>query len=433
MSDLATAFPGLCSFQSLDQDSEKTFRGNRIAYLRITRASVTTPKVPVLVTAGFHAREWAPPDALLSFAKVLLTEGTTGAPDFKPKGIRYPAFLGKLARFLRRSVAKPVVADILDKLDLYILPLANPDGRELTFKAPMSDNMWQRKNLHDFHLPPHPMDPTGTTPINLDLSIGVDLNRNFEVAFDVVKYYDPTFGFGLIQRAKDHNSDTFQGESPLSEPESKNINALMDSKNIQFYFDIHSYQQSVKYSWSINHSQRSTATKNYKNTSFDSGPGSPPGGPKRDNAYAEFLPPQIFNRAQAIAGLMQSGIALVQTPDKRAETEAALSSKYDLQPKRQATPADPDRFDVTGYLLTGGAKDQLTSKQLAFTPSPGGVAESAVPPGRFSFLLEAGSAAEGEFWPHFDREFPKIEREIHFALWALLGQAATPGSAIPIK
>ena len=46
-----------------------------ISYIHVTARPIilTTPEIPVLVVGGHHAREYAPPDALLTFVRKLLT------------------------------------------------------------------------------------------------------------------------------------------------------------------------------------------------------------------------------------------------------------------------------------------------------------------------------------------------------------------------
>src|SRR4051812_46704755 len=65
--DLATAFPALCTF---DFCPNQTVGGRRVPFVKISHPEApTTPRIGVLILGGVHAREWAPPDALVGFVR----------------------------------------------------------------------------------------------------------------------------------------------------------------------------------------------------------------------------------------------------------------------------------------------------------------------------------------------------------------------------
>jgi hypothetical protein len=120
-----------------------------------------------------------------------------------------------LADFLTQQAATPVVRQLLRKLEYVFVPVANPDGYELTwFRYPIY-RFW-RKNLAYF---------------GPDLCGGVDLNRNFR------NFWTPT---------GEYCSNTFPGLSPHSEPEVQAISRYISSiKAVVASIDFHSYQQLV--------------------------------------------------------------------------------------------------------------------------------------------------------------------------------------------
>jgi len=424
--NLANTFPGRCTTELCPN---VTAEGRPMRFVRITKPG-TTPKTPVLIMAGIHAREWAPPDALLSFATDLLSKGTTGAPDYNPKTILYRPFfrndISPPVRFPRRTVHFRGVSEILSKVDLYVLPLVNPDGREFSFTPPTDVNRFQRKNRRNFGIttPCIMSPPTATGPgVPLDLSKGVDLNRNFDIGWDVDTYYDPAFLPQVRISKTPCGASTgagalYRGPTPFSEAETKNIKFIMDTKNIQFFVDLHSHGRDVLFSWSAAHSQKSDATKNYQNPTLNT---------HRDAAYGEFLPSTVFDRAHTIAGRMSWFIHLMRSRDFREATDDRLKSEYKLGPDI-TTPIVPGLFRVPLYPAPGSSTDHLNARQLSTVTTPP-FAETLVPPERYGFTIEAGSEFDGEFWPDFVNEFPKIEREIHLALWGLLSVVARPGAA----
>jgi len=108
------------------------------------------------------------------------------------------------------------VTSLLDKYDLYIMVINNPDGYVFTFST---DRMW-RKNRNKY---------------DGDACYGIDINRNFDDHFG---------GEGTSNIAC---SETYHGPSPASEPETQatqnGILSLIDSVKLNILFSIHSYSQ----------------------------------------------------------------------------------------------------------------------------------------------------------------------------------------------
>ncbi|MCX5786301.1 MAG: M14 family metallopeptidase [Elusimicrobia bacterium] len=112
------------------------------------------------------------------------------------------------------------VKKYIDSLDIYIIPMLNPDGVEYDIKT--GKYQWQRKNMR----------------VNSDKSIGVDLNRN----------YDSWFGGEGASHSP--NSDTYCGPSAFSEPETTAIKKfVLARKNLKTLNSYHSYADTIMYPW----------------------------------------------------------------------------------------------------------------------------------------------------------------------------------------
>ncbi|KAM6893851.1 carboxypeptidase B2 [Xenentodon cancila] len=113
------------------------------------------------------------------------------------------------------------ITNILDNMDVYILPVMNPDGYKYTWTT---NRMW-RKNR---------------TPTKTHNCIGVDLNRNFDA------------NWCTEGASHDPCTEIYCGEFPESEPESHAVaNFLRSNKNsIQLYLSIHSYSQMLLFPYS---------------------------------------------------------------------------------------------------------------------------------------------------------------------------------------
>jgi hypothetical protein len=151
-------------------------------------------KPGVLIQAEDHAREWVPGMITWEVAERLVHN--------------YPHDLE--------------TKRIVDNTDLFLIPVNNPDGTNYSYYNFAS----QRRNMTNHCLPTGNADPASRN------AWGVDLNRNYRFAsgFD-----------GYDGASTSCTSDTYQGPSKLSEPESKNIVWLVENnRNIKFMMSVHS-------------------------------------------------------------------------------------------------------------------------------------------------------------------------------------------------
>jgi len=113
---------------------------------------------------------------------------------------------------------------MLDLVDLYVFPNVNPDGKiySQSHDNPTSNQqgVWWRKNRNPGFVP-NGDDPNHHT--------GVDINRNFNFLWNS--------GIGTINETEGNNmSETYKGRAAFSEPETKNVNYLLDTfGNTQYY------------------------------------------------------------------------------------------------------------------------------------------------------------------------------------------------------
>ena len=197
----------------------------------------------VLFLGGLHARELVNPDLLVAFSARLCYAYNAGA------GITYgPTTYSALD-----------VKLIVDSLDTIVFPLVNPDGRAYV-QDPAGD-VWWRKNRAA-----HP----GTA------CIGVDLNRNFDLLWSS----------GIGTSADPCEYQIYRGPSAFSEPETRNVRALLESfPNVDCMIDVHSYSEDFLYPWGDDENQSTNPAMNFHNPAFDGARGTP-----GDTAYKEYIP-----------------------------------------------------------------------------------------------------------------------------------------------
>ncbi len=161
----------------------QSLEGASIRAIRISADD--TPRPGVLVTAGQHAREWLSISSAMWLADAFITHA-----DESP------------------------YVELLEQVELVIVPAANPDGYAYTW----TDDRYWRKNRRD--------------------GIGVDTNRNFGVAWGMP-------GAGAMPTNPD-----YRGTAPFSEPETAAMRDWITAHpDPRVYVDLHTFDQLVLYPW----------------------------------------------------------------------------------------------------------------------------------------------------------------------------------------
>jgi carboxypeptidase T len=219
---------------------ERSVEGRWIYGIRIAGGDLEH-RHAVLLIGGVHARELINPDLLVSFALDLCDAYDTGSDlTFGPK--TYTAFQVRL---------------IVEALEIYIVPLVNPDGRR--YVQMTGGDPWWRKNRS-----PNPGQPCR----------GVDLNRNYDFLW-------PS-GIGTSTSSC---SEVFKGSGAFSEPETRNVRWLLDTyPNIECMVDVHSYTELVLYPWGDDDSQTVDPAMNFQNPAYNGQRGVVGAG------YREYMP-----------------------------------------------------------------------------------------------------------------------------------------------
>ena len=165
-------------------DIGESLEGRTIRAIRVTAAG-PDDRPAVLVTAGQHAREW-----------IAMSSG-----------------MYVIEQLVQRA-DEPEIAAILDAVQVFVIPVVNPDGYAYSW----TDERYWRKNRRG--------------------GVGVDTNRNFGHGWG---------GEGSSDVAEDEN---YAGESAFSEPESATVrDFVLAHPELVAHLDLHSYGQLVLYPW----------------------------------------------------------------------------------------------------------------------------------------------------------------------------------------
>ncbi len=190
----AAANPRITKLVSIGQ----SVNGKDIVALKVTKNArqVRDGKKPAVLYLGAqHAREWITPEMIRRLMHYFV-DGYAG-----DKAIR----------------------KILDRNELWFVPVANPDGYDFTFEP--DQRLW-RKNLRD-----------NNGDGQITTGDGVDPNRNFATKW----------GYDNEGSSPDPTSETYRGPSPGSEPETQALDSFADRVGFEFFVNYHSAAELLLY------------------------------------------------------------------------------------------------------------------------------------------------------------------------------------------
>lgn len=248
-------FPTLCTRVEMPN---RSIQGRPIYALHIHAGSSTRS---VLIIGGMHARELMNPEAIAELALELV------AAYFGGEGI---SFGGK-------SWSATDIKTILESFDIWMLPCANPDGREFVMTV---DHLW-RKNRRD---------NPGTT------CDGVDVNRNCDFMWGVI----------TSQTSCSPCTLTYLGPGRFSEPEARNIKDFCDTHSVELFLDVHSFSELVLFPWGHAPTQTTNPSQNFLSLATGTC------APLNPSGHMEFLRPNDLQRFQSDAQRVVDDIRAVR-------------------------------------------------------------------------------------------------------------------------
>ncbi|MFF5424110.1 MULTISPECIES: M14 family zinc carboxypeptidase [unclassified Streptomyces] len=193
--DTARARPDLTKVVSLG----RTVKGQDILAVKVTKGA---PRVKdgsrpaTLYLSNQHAREWITPEMTRRL----------------------------LHHYLDHYGRDPRITRVVDSTELWFVLSANPDGYDFTHADP-ANRLW-RKNLRD-------NDGDG----RIAPGDGVDLNRNFAYKW----------GYDNEGSSPDPADETYRGPGPMSEPETRALDAFQKRIGFSYGINYHSAAQLLLY------------------------------------------------------------------------------------------------------------------------------------------------------------------------------------------
>jgi murein tripeptide amidase MpaA len=315
LSGLAQTYPALCELITLPNT---TSEGRTCHALRIGADSMANG---VLFTGCAHAREWGGADICVYFAADLLEAYQAGT------GLSYG----------NKSFSSLTIRSIVENLNVVVFPCVNPDGRAFDQQY---DVLW-RKNRN-------PAQSNGIAQ-----RVGVDLNRNHSFLWDFHTKFSPQANPATLA-SDDPASDIYHGSAPDSEPETRNVNWLLDTYRFtRWHMDIHSYTGDMLFLWGDDTDQSSDSSMNFRNTAYDGQRGV-------EGGYAEYIPSNDLNLVTGTAQRVVNAINAVRAGHYEAKQSVFLWST-------STTVSYPVSGAVDDYAYSRHLVDCTRGKVYAFT------------------------------------------------------------------
>ncbi|KAI1122629.1 zinc carboxypeptidase [Nemania abortiva] len=293
----------------------KTYEGRTIQGAKIGGSG----QYHVYLNGGIHARERGSHDSVLYFISDLLYAQKHGT------GLTY----GKKS-YTNADVTKALSTGII------VTPLINPDG----VNYDQTSNSCWRKNRN-------PKSSTGSAS-----TIGVDLNRNFDFAWDPSKWASSV---ASEVASSSPSSEVFRGTAAFSEPETQNMKYILDTyTKIRWFIDLHSYAGDILYSWGSDTDQTTQSYKNFLNATYNSVRGIT--SDSTTSKYGEYISAEDLSNVQTVGNRLGS---VMNTAAGRKYT--VMQSAY-LYPTSGASDdyafsrhiADPTKNKVYSYTVEFG-------------------------------------------------------------------------------
>lgn len=148
------------------------------------------------------------------------------------------------------------------------MPALNPDG--IAYDQETNSCWRKNRNTRDANANP--------------LSVGVDLNRNFDFLWDFPKLFSPTIAAASLNPA----AQNYRGSAAFSEAESQISKWVVDThRNVRYYVDIHSHAGSIIFGPGSDELQTDDRHQNFLNPAYDDLRGEIPNTAR--GAYAEYI------------------------------------------------------------------------------------------------------------------------------------------------
>jgi hypothetical protein len=208
-------FPQLISNLTPISDTLLTIENRPINWIRISdNPDLDEQNEPeVLMSSLHHAREPLSVSQLIFFAWYLLENYNSNAE----------------------------IKQIVDQVELYIVPCVNPDGYVYNeTSSPGGGGLW-RKNRRN----------------NGDGNFGVDLNRN----------YGMLWGYDDIGSSPNTNAQTYRGTNPFSEPETRLMKMFTEEHQFIYAINNHSFSNVLIYPYGYLDNSQCPDSSIYRNLS----------------------------------------------------------------------------------------------------------------------------------------------------------------------
>lgn len=411
MQSLADRFPRLCTLVTYAPASGRTqtWENRPLQSLRIR--STTADRKAVVVVAGQHGYEMPGPEALLDFVTKLL-EAYDAHTD-----LTYPGFTATNPEFNNLSVQfgdyvipASDVRSYVDDVHLYVVPLANPDGRAAVLAGATEFRKNRRPRPDGLSCPPHTLQPGQSAEVYGEIGAGVDLNRNYDIGWGDL-FYAQGWPADRMVATGDPCSDNYRGPTAASEPETQHIQALLDQVKPRYVLDIHGGDgTTVTYPWGLAASQPDDQFSSFRNRDLDRASAADASG-GRPPTYREWLPDDEYNQLVGIAVALHDEIVSAANHDQARAFFNGASGDPPTVNAQQMTFARGGRAQANPGTLQDYAYSRHFFNIVTEWPA-------------YAFTLECGFDEFGGKAPTDDNHYKAVERVITATVRGLVAKGA---------
>jgi len=285
---------------------------------------------------GIHAREWISPATVTYLVKQLVTDRN--------------------------------YEELLDKMDILLLPVVNPDGYEFSHTV---DRLWRKNRAPNPHV--------------FGLCRGVDLNRNFDFKWaHQLNILDPRPASPIPCL------DSYHGPAAFSEPESRAVrDFVMRNRNrLKGYLAFHSFGNKILYPWG--HTSRHTRDwkdlRDFASVAADAIQ-------RNSQAQRRSFPGLLFNDPTVKNYTVRQQSFRDASEIEKKQIRRTLNPELDEQVSQTKEVYNYGQAPDTIYRVTGGSDDWARGragiKWVLLFELPGGVYGFLLPP---RYIKSVGSS-----------------------------------------
>ncbi len=248
LNELATNNPDIMSLTSIGV----TYEGRDIWMVKLSdNVNVEEDEPEVLLMGAHHGDERPSFEVPIYFIKHVCDKYNMENTDDDNDGLINEDIIDGIDNdddgLLDEDPSEDRIREVLEKTEIYIIPMINPDGVEYE---------WRKNREPNYG-------PDGTSDVIT--SYGVDLNRNYGYAWYYPDFFPDKYYYEYIT---DENTWVYRGEEAFSEIETQAVKNFVETHNISISLSYHDYGEWMIFPW-MHSSSRTPHEKLFRSIGYN--------------------------------------------------------------------------------------------------------------------------------------------------------------------